>query len=315
MNQTNTNCVSNNSIEKQKNNFKKPNKDLNRYKKAKKQSQWADVWKRLKKNKAGMLGLILLTIIILCAIFADYIAPYGIDDQLLSRRFQPPSKNFLFGTDNFGRDIFSRVIHGSRISLMIGFISVSISAVIGTIIGSFAGFYGGRTDNILMRGIDILLAIPRVLLAISICAALGQGMRNLMIAVAIGSVPGYARIVRASILSVKEQEFIEAARCCGASDLRIVMKHILPNCMAPMIVQATIAVAASILSAAGLSFIGLGVMPPTPEWGAMLADGRAYIRDYWYIVTFPGLAIMTVIFALNLFGDGLRDALDPRLKS
>jgi len=283
--------------------------------KVKKQSQWKDAWMRLKKNKSAMFGLMVLIILVLCAIFADFIAPYGPDDQLLSRRFTPPGKGFLLGTDNFGRDIFSRIIYGSRISLLVGFISVTLSTVVGSTLGAIAGFYGKTIDNIIMRVIDIMLAIPSILLAISIAAALGPGLRNVMIAVGIGAVPGYARIVRASILTVKEQEFVEAARAIGANDRRIILKHILPNCMAPIIVQVTMSIARAILTAASLSFIGLGIQPPTPEWGAMLSAGRAYIRDYWFIVTFPGLAIMITVFAFNLFGDGLRDALDPRLKS
>jgi peptide/nickel transport system permease protein len=279
------------------------------------QSLWKAVWIRLKRNKAAMLGLYMLLVLIFCSIFANVIAPYGPDDQLLSRRFIPPSSAHIFGTDNLGRDIFSRVLYGSRISLLVGFVSVSISAAVGTLLGAISGFYGGNTDNIIMRFIDIMMAIPRILLAISIAATLGQGLTNVMIAVGIGSIPGYARIVRASILSVKEQEYVEAAKAIGTSDSRIILKHILPNCMAPIIVQATMSVATSILSASSLSFIGLGVQPPTPEWGSMLSAGRAYIRDQWYIVTFPGLAIMYTIFSINLFGDGLRDALDPRLKN
>jgi peptide/nickel transport system permease protein len=192
---------------------------------------------------------------------------------------------------------------------------VSISCILGIILGCIAGYYGKIVDNVLMRVIDVMLSIPNVLLAVSIVAALGTSFFNLMLAIGLGAVPGYARIVRAAILSVKEQEYIEAARSNGAGDWWIVTRHILPNCMAPLIVQATMSIATSILSAAGMSFIGLGIMPPTPEWGSMLASGRSYIRDYWFIVTFPGLAIMLTIFSINLLGDGLRDALDPRLKS
>lgn len=262
-----------------------------------------------------MVGLFLIILLLFVTIFADFIAPYGVDDQDLTRAYTAPCKEFIFGTDDFGRDIFSRIVYGSRYSLMIGAVAATLSAVIGMLIGSLAGFYGGKTDNILMRFIDIMLAIPSTLLGISIVAALGNGIRNVIIAVAIGAVPAYARIVRASILSVKEQEYIEAARSIGASDFRIIMHHILPNCLAPIIVQITMSVAKAILEASALSFIGLGVQPPSAEWGAMLSAGRAYIRKAWWIVTFPGLAIATLIFGLNLFGDGLRDALDPKLKT
>lgn len=279
------------------------------------QSQLKGIWRRLKKNKAAMLGLIVIILLIMCSVFAPFIAPYGYDDQLLSRRFIFPCKAFPFGTDNLGRDILSRVIYGSRISLAVGLVSVSISVVFGTVLGSVAGYYGNVTDNIIMRAIDIVLSIPSILLAISIAAMLGQGLFNLMIAIGVSEIPRYARVVRAQILSVKDQEFVEAARAVGAGDLHIILFHILPNCLAPMIVQATIGVATAILDAAGLSFIGLGIQPPIPDWGDMLSAGRQYIRDYWYIVTFPGLMIMMTIYSLNLFGDGLRDALDPRLKN
>ena len=280
-----------------------------------KTSQWKDVLYRLCQNKAAMVGLAIMVLLVLCAIFADVLAPYGYDDQDLSRRFIEPCREFPFGTDNFGRDIFSRIIYGSRISLQVGLISVAISTVFGVALGAVAGYYGKVLDNIIMRVVDVMLAIPSILLAISIAAALGPGLRNVMIAISIGSVPSFARIVRASVLTIKEQEFVEAAQAVGAGDGRILLKHILPNCMATIIVQATLGVAGAILSTSGLSFIGLGISPPTPEWGSMLSAGRQYIRDHGYIVLFPGLAIMITIFALNLLGDGLRDALDPRLKT
>lgn len=281
----------------------------------KKTSQIYDIWGRLVRNKSAMAGLIILLILILTAIFADFIAPYGYDDQVLEDQFIAPRLEHIFGTDNFGRDIFSRVVYGSRISLQVGLISMGVAVILGCIVGSIAGYYTGLVDNLIMRIIDIMLAIPSILLAISIAAALGPGLRNVMIAIAIGSVPQFARIVRASILTVKEQEYIEASRATGASDLRIIVSHILPNCIAPIIVQTTLGVGNAILNAAGLSFIGLGVSPPIPEWGAMLSAARQYIRDYWWMLTFPGLAIMLTVFALNVLGDGLRDALDPRLKS
>ena len=281
----------------------------------KKTSQIYDIWGRLVRNKSAMAGLIILLILILTAIFADFIAPYGYDDQVLEDQFIAPCLEHIFGTDNFGRDIFSRVVYGSRISLQVGLISMGVAVILGCIVGSIAGYYTGLVDNLIMRIIDIMLAIPSILLAISIAAALGPGLRNVMIAIAIGSVPQFARIVRASILTVKEQEYIEASRATGASDLRIIVSHILPNCIAPIIVQTTLGVGNAILNAAGLSFIGLGVQPPIPEWGAMLSAARQYIRDYWWMLTFPGLAIMLTVFALNVLGDDLRDALDPRLKS
>lgn len=280
-----------------------------------KSGPWRDVWRRLKRDKMAMFGLFIIGLLVFAAIFADFIAPYGFDDQNLKARLIGPGSEYLLGTDNFGRDIFSRIVYGSRISLQVGFIAVGISAICGGTLGAIAGYYGGKLDNFIMRMMDILLAVPSILLAISIVAALGPGLQNVMIAVGIGSIPSYARIVRASVLSIRDQEFVEAARAVGANDFRIITKHILPNSMAPIIVQATLGVAGAILSAAGLSFIGLGIQPPTPEWGAMLSSGRDYLRDHWHVATFPGLAIMITIFALNLLGDGLRDALDPRLKN
>lgn len=284
-------------------------------KQRKKTSMLTDVWKRLKKNKLAMVGLVIIALLILTAIFADVIAPYPYDKQELKAALQAPSKVHIFGTDEFGRDIFSRIVYGSRISLEVGFIAVGISVVVGGFLGAIAGYYGNIIDNVIMRFVDILLSIPQILLAISIVAALGPGLINLMIAVGISSIPGYARIVRASVLSIKDQEFVEAAKAAGSSDIRIIFKHIIPNCLAPIIVQATLGVATAILTAAGLSFIGLGIQPPTPEWGSMLSGGRGYIRDYAYMTLFPGLAIMITILGLNILGDGLRDALDPKLKN
>jgi len=285
----------------------------------KKRSQMYDVWRRFRHSKTAMLGLFIIMMLLLLALSADFIAPAdelnpGYDIQNLGNTFHPPSAEHWFGTDNFGRDIFARIAHGSRISLMVGFVVVSIALVAGVTLGAIAGFYSGLVDNIIMRAIDILLAIPNILLAISIAAALTPGLVSVMIAVGIGAIPGYARIVRASVLSLREQEFIEAARSIGANDVRLMIKHILPNCMAPIIVQATMGMAGAIASAAALSFIGLGIQPPIPEWGAMLAEGRRFIRDHAHMVMFPGVAIACVIFGLNMLGDGLRDAFDPRLK-
>ncbi|MGP1419443.1 MAG: ABC transporter permease [Sphaerochaetaceae bacterium] len=279
-----------------------------------KRSQIGEIWRRLRKNKAAMFGLAIILIIMLMAIFAEVIAPYDYSQQNLSARFQKPSLEHLFGTDNFGRDIFSRVVHGARISLKVGLISVLVSVAAGGTLGAVAAFYGGRTDNIIMRILDVVLAIPGMLLAIAIAATLGAGLGNMMIAIGIGSVPGYARVVRASVLTVKEQDYIEVARSIGASDARIIFRHILLNAMAPILVQATLGVAGAILSCASLSFLGLGIEPPTPEWGSMLSSTRQYISQYWWLTAFPGGMIMLTVYALNVLGDGLRDALDPRLK-
>ena len=284
--------------------------------KNKKRSQWAEVWDRLKSNKMAMLGLTILVILILLAVFADVIADYN--DVAIkmdtSIRLEGPSKNHILGTDEFGRDIFARLIHGARVSLKVGIIAVGIAIAIGGTLGAIAGYYGGVLDNIIMRIMDVFLAIPSILLAITIVSSLGNTMLNLMLAVGISSIPSYARIVRASVISVKDEEFIEAARAIGAKDSRIIAKHIIPNSLAPVIVQATLGVAGAILSTAGLSFIGLGIAKPQPEWGAMLSGGRTFLRDAPHVTTFPGIAIMITILSLNLLGDGLRDALDPRLR-
>ncbi|MDR7856716.1 ABC transporter permease [Tissierella sp.] len=284
--------------------------------KKKKRGQWYEAWRMLKKNKMAMIGLGILVTLILLAVFADVIADY--DDVVIKMntpiRLQGPSKDHILGTDELGRDIFARMVHGARVSLKVGIIAVGIAIVVGGTLGAIAGFYGGKLDNIIMRIMDIFLSIPSILLAISIVSALGPSMLNLMIAVGVSSVPSYARIVRASVLSIKDQEFIEAARAIGAKDSRIIIKHILPNSLAPVIVQGTLGVAGAILSTAGLSFIGLGIEKPAPEWGAMLSGGRQFLRDAPHVVAFPGIAIMITILSLNLLGDGLRDALDPRLK-
>ncbi|WP_294704110.1 nickel transporter permease [uncultured Fusobacterium sp.] len=282
----------------------------------KKRSQWVEVWRRLKRNKMAIVGLVILVALFLLAIFADVIADYDnvVIKQNLAHRLQGPSAAHWLGTDEFGRDIFARLVHGTRVSLKVGIVAVGISIVIGGILGAIAGYYGGKLDNIIMRIMDIFLAVPSILLAIAIVSALGPSIINLMLAISISSVPSYARIVRASVLSIRDQEFIEAAKAIGASNTRIIFRHIIPNSLAPVIVQATLGVASAILSTAGLSFIGLGIQPPAPEWGSMLSGGRQYLRYAWWVTTFPGVAIMITILSLNLLGDGLRDALDPRLK-
>jgi peptide/nickel transport system permease protein len=295
---------------------KEKNVKIDTLMKTKKRSQSADVWKRLKRSNTAIIGLALIAIFVCLALFAPLIADYN-DDALhmdVKVRLQSPSWEHFFGTDNMGRDIFARVVYGTRISLFVGIISVSIALSIGGFLGAIAGYYGGKVDNAIMRVLDVLLAIPAVLLAITIVSALGSSIINLMIAVGVSNIPGFARVVRAAVLSVKDQEFIEAARAIGAKDHTIILKHVLPNSMAPIVVYATLKVATAIMATASLSYLGLGVQPPTPEWGSMLASGRDYIRDQMYIVMFPGMAIVLAVLSLNLIGDGLRDALDPKLK-
>ena len=281
----------------------------------KSRSQVVTILKALSRNRMAVLGLGILIIFLFTGIFAHVIAPYDFAKQNLADAFQHPSPSHIFGTDEFGRDIFSRVVYGARMSLLVGFVSVGIAVIIGGVLGAIAGYYGRRVDNLIMRFMDVLLAVPQTLLAIAIVAALGTGLMNLMIAVGISSVPTYARIVRASVLTIREEEYIEAARASGTSNTKIIIKHILPNCVAPVIVQVTLGIAGAILTAAGMSFIGLGIQPPNPEWGNMLSSGRDYIRGYAYMTMFPGLAIVITVLSLNLLGDGLRDALDPKLRN
>lgn len=281
---------------------------------SKKRSQLSEVWKRLRKNRLAIFGLAILLMTLILAVFAHQISPYPYDLQNYDAASQPPSAQHLFGTDNYGRDILSRIIYGTRVSLEIGFISLFVGAFIGSVLGAVSGYFGGVVDTVIMRLTDILMAIPQMVLAIAIASALGPGLTNAVIAVAISSIPNFARVVRASTLTVKDQEYVEAARCIGASNTHIILTHVFPNVLAPIIVQATLGVGTAIILAASLSFLGLGVQPPTPEWGSMLSAARTYMRDEPYMVIFPGLAILVTVLGLNLFGDGLRDALDPKLK-
>lgn len=281
----------------------------------KKRSQLKEVWRRFCRNKQAMIGLAMLLLLIFAAVFANVIAPYDPVEQNLLIRPQGPSAAHWFGTDELGRDIFSRILYGARISLTVGLIAVSISCVAGCALGAIAGYYGGILDTVIMRISDIMMAIPSILLNISIVAALGTGLQNVMIAIGISSVPAYCRIMRASLLSLKNQEFVDASRVAGSTDFYIIMHHIIPNSLAPLIVQATLKIGGAILSCASMSFIGLGIVPPTPEWGAMLSTGRDFLRDAPHLTAFPGLAIMFAVFSMNLIGDGLRDALDPKLKN
>ncbi|WP_319757654.1 ABC transporter permease [uncultured Sphaerochaeta sp.] len=283
----------------------------------------AETWRRFKKNRLALTGMIViltLVVIALSTIVVDLVTDKAIYNdyvikQNLRMRLQGPSREHIFGLDEFGRDIFMRMVWAVRYSLFMGTIAIALSTILGGLLGAVAGYYGKISDNIIMRFMDVLLAIPSMLLATAIVAALGTSLTNVLIAIAISYVPTYARTVRASVLTIKDQEFIEAARAMGASDVRIIFKYILPNSMAPLIVQATLGVAGAILSIAGLSFLGLGIQPPTPEWGSMLSSARAYIREGWHITVIPGLGIMITILSLNVMGDGLRDALDPRLKN
>jgi peptide/nickel transport system permease protein len=251
-------------------------------------------------------------VFLLIALFAPWVAPYDPIEQHLYERLSPPSVEHPFGTDDFGRDILSRVIYGTRISLRIGIVAVLIALSVGMAIGLAAGFYGGVTDQVLMRLMDLMLAFPSILLAIGIVAVLGPGLENAMLAIGVVAIPQYARIIRASTLSVREADYVQALRALGASDVRIIWTAILPNCLAPLIVQTTLSLATAILDAAGLSFLGLGAQPPTPEWGAMISGGRELILSAPWVMTFPGLAIFVTVLAFNLMGDGLRDAFDPK---
>ena len=281
----------------------------------KKRRQLPEVWRRFRKNKRAVVGGILVIIILLSGIFAPFLTPYEPNVQNRMEINKGPSWEHLCGTDNYGRDIFTRILYGARISMIVGWIAVLTSCLLGGTLGAIAGYYGGKVDNVIMRFMDIFLAIPNILLNISITAALGGGLVNMLIAMGISSTPTYCRTLRAEILKVRDQEFVKAARAAGASDMLIIVKHIIPNCLAPMIVRITMSIGSAILSCASLSFIGLGISPPTAEWGSMLASGREFIRTAPHICTFPGLAIMLTVLALNLMGDGIRDAFDPKMKT
>ena len=283
---------------------------------AQKNSQFKDMVRRLFKNKAAVAGLFFLIFLILMAIFADALFDYNTQciNQNIPERLQWPSAQHWFGTDEYGRDLLIRIVFGSRISLSIGFIAVLFGLIVGGVLGAVAGFFGGKIDNIIMRLCDVFLAVPMMLMAIVIVAALGASIVNLVIALSISSVPTFARIVRSAVLTVRDMDYVEAARAIGVKTPRILARYILPNCMGPIIVQTTLRVAATISNTAALSFLGLGVKALQPEWGALLSSGREFIRDSGYLACIPGICIMLTILALNLLGDGLRDALDPRLK-
>ncbi len=277
-------------------------------------SHWAIGFSRMRRNRGAAAG----AIIVLLFIAASALAPWLTDDDPIQvqfdQRFAPPSVRHPLGTDSFGRDLFSRVLYGGRLSLSVGLIAIVISDAIGIPLGLISGYRGGRFDDVMMRLVDLWLAFPGLLVAIAIVAVLGPGLQNVMIAIGIGGIPGLVRLVRGNVLSVREQEFVDAARATGGGDAHIVRAHIFPNVLAPIVVLTTLRLAGAILSGVGLSFLGLGAQPPSPEWGAIVAEGRAYLREAWWVSTLPGVAIFMTVIGFNLLGDGLRDAFDPRLR-
>lgn len=291
-------------------------KELRAHQKYKKRSSLGMVWHQLKKNKGAIIGLVLISLVIILALCAPLIYDYKSDivKNHVRERMLFPSREHPFGTDDLGRDILARVIWGARYSLAVGVVAVMFALVVGVSLGAVAGYVGGVFEDVVMRICDIFSSIPSVLLAIAVVSAMGKSTINLMIAVGLASSAPFTRVARAAVLVVRDEEYVEAAKAIGMRDIQIIFEHILPNCVSQIIVQATLRVGSAIISAAQLSFLGLGVPAPAPEWGAMLSSGRQFIRDYSYMTLFPGLAIMLCVLSLNLLGDGLRDALDPKLK-
>jgi peptide/nickel transport system permease protein len=275
---------------------------------------WTAARRRFVHSRTGVIGACVLVAVTLAAIFAGQVSPYNPIRQDFRVEHEPPSAAHWMGTDEFGRDVLSRIIWGAQASLQAGATAASIALVVGLLLGMLAAYYGGRTDSLIMRVMDVVLAFPYILLAIAVVAILGPGLRNAMIAIGIVYVPHYARVVRGAVLSVRARDYVEAARALGAQDGRIMWQHVLPNTLAPVIVQTTLNVGTAIIDTAGLSFLGLGTQPPTPDWGNMLSAGRSYVIDSPWIATFPGLAILVTVLAFNLMGDALRDAFDPRLR-
>ena len=281
----------------------------------KKESILLEIWQRIKKNKLAMFGLVMILFLIVLACAAEWITPYeNAIKQTIRLKLQPPSNQHWFGTDHLGRDLFARCLHGSRVSLAVGFGTSIASLLVGSIVGAIAGYVGGRVDNLLMRFMDLFSAMPAILLAMAVVAALGSGLVNIGIAITITNIPTFVRIVRSSVLSIADQEYIEAARAGGTGTTRIIFRHVLPNAVGPLIVQSTMNVSQMIIMAAVLSFLGLGVNPPQPEWGALLSEAKGFLRTAPYYMFFPGALICLASFSMNVLGDGLRDALDPRLR-
>jgi peptide/nickel transport system permease protein len=276
-------------------------------------STGAAAWRRFRRNRLALLGATIVAVLVLMAVFAPYVAPADPARQSLADKRMPPGGKYLLGADEFGRDIASRLVYGSRVALVVGLVSVLIALVLGIVLGTAAGFLGGAADEVVMRSLDVLLAFPYLLLAIAIVSALGPGIQNTILAVGIWATPGFARVVRGSVLSIKEQEYVQAARAIGAASLRIIVRHVLPNCISILVVYSALYMASAILLEAALSFLGLGVQPPTPSWGLMVSTGRDFITIAPHIATLPGLAIAVTVLGFNLLGDGLRDALDPKL--
>jgi len=279
----------------------------------KKRSTFQIVKRRLLRDKATVIGLSIIFLAIIVAIFAPFIVPYDPVEPNYSETLQPPSLEHPFGTDEFGRDVFSRVLYGTRYALLVGIGVVMIEAVIGVTLGTIAGYFGGKIDNIIMRIVDVFLSIPTLVLAIALAAALGGGLKNVIIAAGLIMWVGFARLVRSEVLKIKQELYIEAAKAMGISDLKIIFRHIIPNALSPIIVYTTLSMPSAILISAALGFLGLGVQPPTPEWGVMVSEGKEFLDTGWWVSVFPGLAIFMLSMAFNIVGDGLRDALDPKL--
>jgi peptide/nickel transport system permease protein len=283
--------------------------------KFRRKSRLREVWRRMRKNRTAMLGLVIFSVILISTVMADFIVPMSAAlDQNMSERYLLPSRLHPFGTDLYGRDIFARVVHGSRNSLLLAMSAVAVGITIGGVLGSAAGYFGGSVDAVISRVLDTIMCVPFMLLALAIVASLGTGIVNVLVALMLAMVPYYTRVIRSAILNITGMDFIEAAKACGVRSGRIIWRHVIPNAVGPVIVQATMSVGTMIISAAAMSFLGMGIQPPSPEWGSMLSEGKDYMLKYPHMVIFPGLAITLTALSVNLMGDGLRDALDPRLK-